>query len=89
MDSSDVIFHNITKGLEAMDELRFTIADPTTHQMMSFQYIPYWAHAFERYRWPATIALQSKSIQIRKRLEKSFSPFFEFGHCDVAREICP
>ena len=60
MDSCDIIFNNISKGLEAMDELRFTIADPTTHQMMSFQYIPYWARAFERYRWPATIALQGQ-----------------------------
>jgi hypothetical protein len=60
MDSCDVIFNNISQGFEAMDELRFTISDPTTHQVMGFQLIPYWANAFERYRWPTTIAIQGK-----------------------------
>ena len=40
---------------------RFAIADPTNYQRHSFQYIPYYAHAFEKYRWPATIALQGKN----------------------------
>ena len=60
MDACDVIFHNVSKGLEAMDELRFSLSDPKTHQKMAFQYIPYYTKAFERYRWPTTFALQGE-----------------------------
>ena len=45
--------------------IRFAIADPTNYQRHGFQYIPYYAHAFEKYRWPATIALQGKENTAR------------------------
>ncbi len=105
MDACDVIFYNISKGLESMDELRFAIDDDrhgygygygearNGHGVISFSgggrgggrsgshgrggglygygggyahygsggfKLPAYVRAFERYRWPATIALQGK-----------------------------
>eukprot|EP00095_Tigriopus_kingsejongensis_P005177 maker-scaffold237_size242172-snap-gene-1.38 protein:Tk05177 transcript:maker-scaffold237_size242172-snap-gene-1.38-mRNA-1 annotation:"protein tweety" len=57
MDSCEIVFNNISTGLEAMDQLRFSIEEPKDR--MSFQYIPYWARSFEKYRWPTTMALQA------------------------------
>ena len=59
MENSDVVFHNITSGLTAMDNLLEKI-DPRDRKEIDFKPIPFWARAFERYRWPATMALQSK-----------------------------
>ena len=56
MESSDIIFANISSGLEAMDQLRFAIDEPK--HRMSFQNLPGWAYAFEKYRSPTTMALQ-------------------------------
>ncbi len=56
MDNSDYVFYNISEGLKAMDELRFAIDDPGAR--IDFRYIPFWAKSLEKYRWPATMALQ-------------------------------
>jgi len=60
MDSCDVIFYNISNGLEAMDELRFTLDDNPTHYDRPTFKMPDYARAFEKYRWPATYALLCK-----------------------------
>ena len=58
MDNSDYIFFNISEGLKAMDEIRFTVSDPNNR--IDLRYLPFWASTVERYRWPITMALQSK-----------------------------
>ena len=58
MDNSDFIFFNISEGLKAMDEIRFTVSDPNNR--IDLRYLPFWASTVERYRWPITMALQSK-----------------------------
>lgn len=56
MDNSDFIFFNITEGLKAMDEIRFTVNDP--NNKIDLRFLPFWAALIERYRWPVTMALQ-------------------------------
>lgn len=56
MDNSDFIFFNITEGLKAMDEIRFTVNDPNNR--IDLRFLPFWASTIERYRWPVTMALQ-------------------------------
>ena len=58
MDNSDFIFFNISEGLKAMDEIRFTVSDPNNR--IDLRFLPFWASTVERYRWPITMALQSK-----------------------------
>jgi len=57
MDNSDFIFFNISEGLKAMDEIRFTVSDPNNR--IDLRFLPFWASTVERYRWPITMALQS------------------------------
>ena len=58
MDNSDFIFFNISEGLKGMDEIRFTVSDPNNR--IDLRFLPFWASTVERYRWPITMALQSK-----------------------------
>ena len=58
MDNSDFIFFNISEGLKAMDEIRFTVNDPNNRIDSDLRYLPFWADTVERYRWPITMALQ-------------------------------
>lgn len=57
MDNSDYIFFNISEGLKAMDEIRFTVNDPKNR--IDFRHLPFWASTLEKYRWPITMALQA------------------------------
>lgn len=57
MDNADFIFFNISEGLKAMDEIRFTVSDPNNR--VDLRFLPFWASTVERYRWPITMALQS------------------------------
>ena len=59
MENCDVVFYNVTSGLTAMDQLR-EIIDPSIKDKpeVTFKEIPILADAFERYRWPTTMALQ-------------------------------
>ena len=61
MENCDVVFSNVTSGLAAMDQLR-EIIDPSPNDKpeVTFKDIPILAEAFERYRWPTTMALQGK-----------------------------
>jgi hypothetical protein len=63
MDNSDYVFYNISEGLKAMDELRFAIDDPGAR--IDFRYIPFWAKSLEKYRWPATMALQCNILILK------------------------
>ena len=62
MENCDVVFSNVTSGLTAMDQLREKI-DPSINDKpeVTFKDIPILANAFERYRWPTTMALQGMS----------------------------
>ena len=62
MENCDVVFSNVTSGLAAMDQLR-EIIDPSPNDKpeVTFKDIPILAEAFERYRWPTTMALQGKT----------------------------
>ena len=53
------MFYNVSSGLAAMDQLR-DIIDPSPNDKpeVTFKEIPILAAAFERYRWPTTMALQ-------------------------------
>lgn len=59
MENCDVVFYNVSSGLAAMDQLR-DIIDPSLNDKpeVTFKEIPILAEAFERYRWPTTMALQ-------------------------------
>ena len=59
MENCDVVFYNVSSGLAAMDQLR-DIIDPSLNDKpeVTFKEIPILADAFERYRWPTTMALQ-------------------------------
>ena len=59
MENCDVVFYNVSSGLAAMDQLR-DIIDPSANDKpeVTFKEIPILADAFERYRWPTTMALQ-------------------------------
>ncbi len=66
MDSCDVVFNNISKGLEAMDELRFTIDDDQVRRRAGVR-VPagegektYSSKNLERRRWliPSLQALE-------------------------------
>lgn len=56
MDHCNAIFSNISEGLKAMDEIRFTVNDPNNR--LDLRHVPFWAETVERYRWPVTMALQ-------------------------------
>ena len=75
MDNSDFIFFNISEGLKAMDEIRFTVSDPNNR--IDLRYLPFWASTVERYRWPITMALQSK---IKKILIQKLNTSIYFNH---------
>lgn len=63
-DSCEIVFNNISTGLEAMDQLRFSIQEPKDR--MSFQHVPHWAASFEKYRFPGYFGIQGKlSMQSR------------------------
>ena len=64
MDNSDFIFFNISEGLKGMDEIRFTVSDPNNR--IDLRFLPFWASTVERYRWPITMALQSKYYSFAK-----------------------
>ncbi|XP_059084897.1 protein tweety-like [Tigriopus californicus] len=57
MDSCEIVFNNISTGLEAMDQLRFSIQEPKDR--MSFQHVPHWAASFEKYRFPGYFGIQA------------------------------
>ena len=59
MENCDVVFYNVSSGLAAMDQPR-DIIDPSLNDKpeVTFKEIPILAEAFERYRWPTTMALQ-------------------------------
>ena len=59
MENCDVVFYNVSSGLAAMDQLR-DIIDTSLNDKpeVTFKEIPILAEAFERYRWPTTMALQ-------------------------------
>ena len=65
MENCDVVFYNVSSGLAAMDQLR-DIIDPSLNDKpeVTFKEIPILADAFERYRWPTTMALQGNCIKI-------------------------
>ena len=65
MENCDVVFYNVSSGLAAMDQLR-DIIDPSLNDKpeVTFKEIPILADAFERYRWPTTMALQGNWIKI-------------------------
>ena len=71
MENCDVVFSNVTSGLAAMDQLR-EIIDPSPNDKpeVTFKDIPILAEAFERYRWPTTMALQGKTYWC-SQIEKS------------------
>ena len=59
MENCDVVFYNVSSGLAAMDQLRDKIdPSPNDKPEVTFKEIPILAEAFERYRWPTTMALQ-------------------------------
>ena len=79
MENCDVVFSNVTSGLAAMDQLR-EIIDPSPNDKpeVTFKDIPILAEAFERYRWPTTMALQGKtywSSQISRSYMNQFCNF--------------
>jgi len=61
MDNSDYIFFNISEGLKAMDEIRFTLHVSDTHgfKRIDLRDLPQRAAIVEKYRWPFTMALQA------------------------------
>ena len=65
MENCDVVFYNVSSGLAAMDQLR-DIIDPSLNDKpeVTFKEIPILADAFERYRWPTTMALQGNCINV-------------------------
>ena len=65
MENCDVVFYNVSSGLAAMDQLR-DIIDPSLNDKpeVTFKEIPILADAFERYRWPTTMALQGNCIKM-------------------------
>ena len=54
-----------------MDRLKFAIDEP--NQPLNLQYVPYFAHAMEKYRWPTTMALQGKKPLFRPPAVRLFS----------------
>jgi hypothetical protein len=60
-----MIVHNVSAGLEAMDQLRFAI-DAVDNQnqaeRLTFKYVPNWTEAIEKYRWPTTMVVQCKLV---------------------------
>ena len=80
MENCDVVFSNVTSGLTAMDQLREKI-DPSINDKpeVTFKDIPILANAFERYRWPTTMALQGmRQLYSQPRNPNPFSSFYTF-----------
>ena len=79
MENCDVVFYNVTSGLSAMDQLR-EIIDPSINDKpeVTFKEIPILAEAFERYRWPTTMALQGiRFNKIAVQLHMAFIELME------------
>ncbi len=65
MDNCDIIIANVSGGLEAMDQLRFAIDavdNQNQQERLAFKKIPAYTDAVEKYRWPATMAVQCTSM---------------------------